>query len=184
MTRLSGVEGGSSMPGFAQRDDREHREPDEEHELAEDPGVPADHGELDADPGAGVPVHERREREDQRGEPDDPVAGRPESTRRRLQAALRLETGLVRRILNTSALPIGLSMGELHAEGGLYLVPGDEREADRQERQDREHDPEAGVRAASGGPVLDAPATAGALAEVGALDRRGVERGRILVESG
>ena len=79
-TRLSGTVGGSSKPELAQRDDREHGEADEEDELAEDAGVPADHGELHADAGAGVPVHERGEREDEARDPGDALACRPEAS--------------------------------------------------------------------------------------------------------
>ena len=48
-SRLSGTVADSSKPDLTQRGEREHREPDEEHELAEHPGVPADHGQLHAD---------------------------------------------------------------------------------------------------------------------------------------
>ena len=74
---------------LAQRDDRDHGEPDEEHELAENAAVPADHGQLDADARAGVPVHERREREDEPGHPGDAFAGRPQAAGRRPRVAGR-----------------------------------------------------------------------------------------------
>src|SRR5581483_3707269 len=54
-------------------------EPDEEDELAEDAAVPADHGELHADAGSRVPVHERREREHERRDPRHPLARRPQT---------------------------------------------------------------------------------------------------------
>src|SRR5438309_1659205 len=63
---------------LAQRDGRERGEADEEDQLAEGAAVPADHGELDADAGAGVPAHERGERENEAGDPGDPLTRRPE----------------------------------------------------------------------------------------------------------
>ena len=64
---------------FTERDEREHGEPDEEHELAEDAGVPADHRELHADAGSGVPAHERRERKHETRDPRDALAGSPQA---------------------------------------------------------------------------------------------------------
>ena len=58
-----------------------------------------------ADPGAGVPVRERGDRQDERGEPDDPVAHRPDASGRRWTAVaphIRLH-GLRRRIVEEVA---------------------------------------------------------------------------------
>ena len=78
-TRLSGTDGGSSNPDSRSATSARTASADEEDELAEDAGVPADHGELHADARAGVPAHERREREDEPGDPGDALAGGPEA---------------------------------------------------------------------------------------------------------
>ena len=65
-----------------ERSDRQYRQAHEEDELAEDAAVPADDGKLDADPRTGVPVHERRERQDEPRDPGDPLAGAPQPSGR------------------------------------------------------------------------------------------------------
>src|SRR5262249_19730822 len=85
-------------------------------ELAEDAGVPADHRDRRPFGGApGVPVHERREAEDEPGDPRHPVAGREDAlaaTRQRLRA--RRRTG--RSLRPTRALAgVGLQeVGRFH----------------------------------------------------------------------
>src|SRR5439155_18007966 len=54
----------------------------------------------------------------------------------------------------------------------------------REQHEDRDHDPEARVRALRRRPALAARAAACPFAPVCAVDRVGIERGRILVERG
>ena len=44
--------------------------------------MPTDHGQLDADSRAGVPVHERGEGQDEPRHPGNPIARAPEAVRR------------------------------------------------------------------------------------------------------
>jgi hypothetical protein len=65
-------------PQLAEDDEDDHGEPDQEHELADDARVPADHGDRGALLRAGVPPHERRENEHEPGEGGDALAHRPD----------------------------------------------------------------------------------------------------------
>ncbi len=57
---------------LAQRDDEHRREPEEEHELAERPGVPARHRDRHAFARARVPAGERRDGEHEPAQEPEP----------------------------------------------------------------------------------------------------------------
>ena len=68
----------------------------------------------------------------------------------------------------------------LDAEGGLDLVQRGEPDQNGEEGEDRQNDPEAGVRTTRVLPVCTAGPATGALPAVGPLDRGWVEGGRLL----
>ncbi len=81
ITRLSGTVAGSSMPSSLEDDEHDDREAEEEDELPDHPGVPADDGDRRPLVRARVPAHEGREHEDEPGERGDPLTHRPDPAR-------------------------------------------------------------------------------------------------------
>ena len=159
----------------------DHGEPDDEHDLRDRAGVPADDGDRRLVGIPHVPAHQRRECEDEAREPGQPLAGAPDPRCLGCEAVFRLDVGLLRlqRLGRLHGLEYQASAA-LEAEELLDLAPDDDREVGAQDDQDQENGPETQAReAALPHPFLAGSATS-AMGPIPTIDRAGIVRGRVL----
>ena len=164
-------------PELAQHDEHDHGEAEQEDELADHSGVPADDRDRRPLARARVPAHERREHQHETRECGDALAHRPDSAGQEQQ---RVAPGLAAEQGGRAGRARKAPRAQyLQSERPLDLVPDDEAQVDARRDEREKHEPEAELRALRLAATVAVDAAAGSMQLIRALDSGRIELQRL-----